>query len=168
MNAFRKPSHLVARAAVLGFCSLAVLASSASAIGGPATLTFKELENKGTVHYVDNAPKATLKDGVVSISAGDQLVFSTPIAMEGKVVGKDRIVCTATSAGTTKKIESAGFTCTGIAKIPGGTLILVGEAKEGPTEGAITGGTGIYAGARGTFVSRQGRGSSTTTVSLLE
>jgi hypothetical protein len=56
----------------------------------------------------------------------------------------------------------------GIAKISGGTLILVGEAGEGPTEGAITGGTGIYAGARGTFVSRPGRGASTTTVTLLE
>jgi hypothetical protein len=104
----------------------------------------------------------------VSISPGDELIYSTPLAMEGKVVGKDRIVCTATSAATTKNPESAGFSCTGIVKIPGGTLILVGKAKEGPTEGAITGGTGTYAGARGTFVSREGRGSSTITVSLLE
>jgi hypothetical protein len=96
------------------------------------------------------------------------LLSTNPLAMEGKVVGKIRIVCTATSAGNTKNPDNAGFTCTGVAKIPGGTLILVGEAAEGPTEGAITGGTGIYAGARGTFVSRLGRGASTTTVTLLE
>lgn len=131
-------------------------------------MTFQELENKGTARFVDNAPTVTLKHGVVSISPGDEVVYSTPLAMEGKVVGKDRAVCTATSAATTKKLDSAGFICTGIAKIPGGTLILVGEAKEIPTEGAITGGTGSYAGARGTFVSRPGRGISTITVSLLE
>jgi hypothetical protein len=168
MNAFQKPSRLLARAAVLGFCILAVLASSASAIGGPATLTFKEHENQGTSHFVDNAPKATLKHGVLSISPGDELISANPLAMEGKVVGKIRIVCTATSAATSKNPESAGFSCTAIAKIPGGTLILVAEAKEGPAEGAITGGTGTYAGARGTFVSRDDRGGSTLILSLLE
>jgi len=32
----------------------------------------------------------------------------------------------------------------------------------------ITGGSGKYAGARGSFVSKEGNGSSTTTVTLLE
>lgn len=39
---------------------------------------------------------------------------------------------------------------------------------EGTTEGAVTGGTGTYAGATGIFVSKEGRGSSTDTITLLE
>jgi hypothetical protein len=168
MNAFQKLSRLLASAGFLSFCALAVLASSASAIGGPTTLTFKELEKGSTFHFLDNPSEATLKHGVASFSPGDMLLFTNPLAMEGKVVGKIRIVCTATSAGSTKNLDGAGFSCTGIARIPGGTLVLVGEADEGPSEGAITGGTGTYAGARGSFVSRPGRSASTTTVTLLE
>jgi hypothetical protein len=168
MNAFQKPSRLFASAVVLGFSVLAVLASSASAIGEPTTITFKELEKGATSHFLDNAPEATLNHGVVSISPGDELLSTDRLAMEGKVVGRIRIVCTATRGGNTKNPDSAGFNCTGIATIPGGTLVLVAGLSEGTTEGAITGGTGIYAGARGTFVSRRGKGASTTIVTLLE
>lgn len=153
---------------VLGFSVIALFASPASAVGEPTTVTFKELEKGATFHFLDNPPEATLNHGVVSISPGDELLSTYPISMEGKIVGKIRVICTATRAGNTKNVNSAGFNCTGIARIPGGTLILVGEAREGPTEGAITGGTGIYAGARGTFISRQNRGFSTTTATLLE
>lgn len=168
MNAFQRPSRLFASAVVLGFSVLAVLASSASAIGEPTTITFKELEKGATSHFLDNSPDATLNHGVVSISPGDELLSTNPLAMDGRVVGKIRIVCTATSAGNTKNPDSAGFNCTGIVRIPGGTLVLVAMLSKSPVKGAVTGGTGTYAGARGTFVSRQGRGASMTTVTLLE
>jgi hypothetical protein len=141
--------------------------ASASAIG--RTLTFKELNKGATTHFVDNAPETTLTHGSgLSVSPGDMLLTTNPLAMEGKVVGKIRIVCTATSTGSTKNLDGAGFNCTGIARIPGGTLVLVGEAVEGPADGAITGGTGIYAGARGTFASRHVDGGSMNSVTLLE
>jgi hypothetical protein len=79
-------------------------------------------------------------------------------------VGKIRVVCTATSAGNTRNLVGAGFVCTGIARIPAGTLVLVAELREG----VVTGGTGAYAGATGTFVPKEGKGSSTTTITLLE
>lgn len=41
-----------------------------------------------------------------------------------------------------KHFTAAGFICTGIAKIPGGTLIFATMLDEGTTEGAVTGGTG--------------------------
>jgi hypothetical protein len=168
MNPFQKISRRLASAVVLGCCILGGLVSSATASVGPTTLIFKELEKGATSHFVDIAPSATLNHGVASISPGDTLLSTAPLSMDGKVVGKIRIVCIATSMGSTKNLDGAGFGCTGIAKIPGGTLVLVGEAGEGPADGAITGGTGIYAGAKGTFVSRQGRGSSTITITLLE
>jgi hypothetical protein len=168
MNAFQKLSRLLASAMVLGFCILPVLAGSVSANVGPTTLTFKELEKGSTFHFVDNPPEATLKGGVASFSPGDMLISSNPIAMEGKVVGKLRTICTATTAGNTKNYNAAGFYCTGIAKIPGGSLVLVGEASKGLDESSVTGGTGIYAGARGTLVSKNEKGGSTVTVTLLE
>jgi hypothetical protein len=169
MNAFQKPSRVLASAVVLGFCILAVLAGSANAIVGPTTLTFKELSKGATTHFVDNAPKTTLKPGGgLSISAGDMLLTTNPLEMDGKVVGKIRIVCTATSSANTKNLGAADFNCIGIARIPGGSLVLVAGLSEGSVEGAVTGGTGIYAGARGTFVSRNVKGGSTNTVTLLE
>jgi hypothetical protein len=166
MRAFKKIGPFIACSVILSLSVLAVFAARAGAIGA-TTLTFKELEKGSTFHFVDNPPEATLKNGAL-FSPGDMLVSTNPLSMEGRVVGKIRTVCTATGNGTTKNPAAAGFYCTGIAKIPGGSLILVGEAGEGPGEGAITGGTGIYAGARGTFLSRPGKSSSTTTVTLLE
>lgn len=168
MKAIPKTSRLFPSVLVLGFSVLALFANPASAIGEPTTITFKELEKGATFHFLDNAPEATLNHGVVSISPGDELLSTNPLSMEGRIVGKIRVICTATSASNTKNLNSAGFSCTGIARIPGGTLILVGEGREGPTEGAITGGTGAYAGARGSFISRRGRGFSTITATLLE
>ena len=118
-----------------------------------------------SAHFLDNPPKITPGHGGEAVSPGDELLGTNPIAIEGKVVGKIRMVCTATSSGT---VENAGFICSGVAKIPGGRLFLEGEAVQGPNEGAITGGTGTYAGARGTFLSRHGKGGSTTVVTLLE
>lgn len=169
MNAFRRIRRLCPAAAVIpACCTLGVLASSARAIGDPTVLTFKELDNGATVHFVDNPPTATLKHGGVFFSPGDELITTNPLAMEGRIVGKTRVICTATTAANTRKPSSGAFICNGIAKLPGGSLILVGEAGEGVTEGAVTGGTGIYAGARGTIVSKPGKGGSTNTVTLVE
>jgi hypothetical protein len=166
MRPFKKTGPFSACAVILSLSFFVVSAAPAGAVGA-TTLTFKEIQKGSTFHFVDNPPEATLKNGAL-FSPGDMLVSTNPLAMEGKIVGKIRTVCTATGSGTTKKPAAAGFYCTGIAKIPGGSLVLVGEAGEGPGEGAITGGTGTYAGARGTFLSRPARGFSTTTVTLLE
>lgn len=165
MNAIRRRGRSVAAGALLASCGLALIAPGAGAITGPTTLTFTVLDKGATSHFLDNPPKITPGHGGEAVSPGDELLGTNPIAIEGKVVGKIRMVCTATSSGT---VENAGFICSGVAKIPGGRLFLEGEVVQGPNEGAITGGTGAYAGARGTFLSRHGKGGSTTVVTLLE
>ena len=153
---------------VIGVLSVLVLLGSANADASPVLLRFKELKKGSTFHYVDVAPAASLKHGAVSISPGDEFITTNPLSMEDLVVGKSRVVCTATTFGSTKRPNKAGFICSGIAKLPGGSLILAGEASEGVSEGAVTGGTGAYSGARGSFISRPERGGAMNEVTLIE
>ena len=155
--------------AVALLSSFAVLVFAATASAATTTLTFKEPEKGSTFAFVDNAPKSQLHHGFpTKFSAGDMLVFTNPLEAEGKTVGKIRVACTATKTASTKHFAAAGFVCTGIAKVPGGTLVFAAMLSEGTTEGSIIGGTRNYAGARGTFVSKEHKGFSTTTITLLE
>jgi hypothetical protein len=157
-----KPGRI---AALLGFVLLvsALLASSAAAAGS-TTLTFKESEKGGSFAFVDNAPKT----GPQTISAGDEFVIKNPLESKGKRIGNLQALCVATK--TVNGFAKAEFICTGTFTLAGqGTLTAQAINKGGKTEGAITGGTGSYAGAGGTVVSKPGKGgSSTTTVTLLE
>lgn len=156
-----KPGRI---AALFGSCLLAsvVLASSAAAAGS-TTLTFKERENAGSFAFIDNAPKT----GPKTISAGDEFVIKKPLESKGKTIGNLQALCVATR--TVDGFSKAEFLCTGTFTFPGqGTLTAQAINKGGRTEGAITGGTGSYAGARGTVVSKPGKGGSSTTVTLLE
>jgi hypothetical protein len=148
-------------------CAALLVAFTGSAAAATTTLTFKEPEKGSTFAFVDNAPKAPRKHGFpTKFSAGDEFIFTNPMEMEGKRVGHLHVVCIATSTG--KNPVAAGFICNGIAKLSNGTLVFAAMLAEGATKGAIVGGSGAYAGARGTFVSHEGKGSSTTTVTLIE
>jgi hypothetical protein len=159
--------RLTVAALVAALVSLGVVASASAA--GTTTLTFKEPEKGSTFAFVDNPPTAKKVHGFpTSFSPGDTIIFTNPLEAEGKIVGKLKVTCTATKAAPAKNFAGAGFVCTGYAKIPGGSLVFAAELSEGNTEGAITGGTGSYAGARGTFASKENKGFSTTTITLLE
>jgi hypothetical protein len=147
-----------------------LIAAAPAAAAETTTLTFKEPEKGSTFAFVDSAPIAKKKHGFPTrFSPGDMVIFTNPLETEGKIVGKLRVVCTATTPASSKNFAAAGFTCTGIAKIPGGTLVFAAELAEGNTEGAIIGGSGKYAGAHGSFLSKEpkGKGASTVTVTLL-
>ena len=162
-----KLGHLAVLVGLLSCSAILVFAGPASA--ATTTLTFKEPEKGSTFAFVDNAPTSKKKHGFPArISAGDEVIFTNPLEAEGKLIGKIRVICTATNNAGAKNFAAAGFVCSGIAKIPGGTLVVTAELSEGNTEGAVVGGSGTYAGARGSFVSKEGKGSSTTTVTLLE
>jgi hypothetical protein len=152
---------------VLAGCFALLVAFVGSAAAATTSFTFKELEKGSTFAFVDNAPKTKIKHGFPQkISAGDVFVFTNPLEAEGKKIGHLQAVCTATKNG---KFSTAGFTCDGTFVFTGkGTLVGSAMISGKKTEGAITGGTGSYAGARGTFVSKEGKGSSTVTVTLLE
>jgi hypothetical protein len=151
---------------------LAGIAVSAAEAAGPTTITFKEPEKGSTFNYIDVAPKAPTKHGFpTAISPGDELVITNPLTQGSKTIGKLRARCTATANAKTSNPTAfidAHFICEGVFTF--GKSMLFGNAAivKGGTEGAITGGTGIYANARGTFVSKEGKHASTTTITLVE
>ena len=59
-------------------------------------------------------------------------------------------------------------TCSGILVLRDGTLTIQANVTPGvpTTTGAVTGGTGAYANARGTLVSKEGANGSTDTLTL--
>jgi hypothetical protein len=167
MGIATKPIYLGALVTVLGICAAFWAFAVSADAAKETTITVVEPEKGSTFNFVDNVPKSKLKHGFpTKFSPGDQVIFTSVVEIEGKRVGRNRVVCTATT--TARKFAAAGFVCDGIAKLSNGTLVFAAMLTEGPTEGAITGGTGTYAGAHGSFVSKEGKNSSTTTVTLVE
>jgi hypothetical protein len=171
----RSPRSLIRPTLVVALAGLTFLltAGLASAAGtATTTLTFNEPEKGSTFTYVDVAPTAPKKHGFpTAISPGDQLILTNPLTEGGKTIGKLRAKCTATAAVKTTGQNSslqAHFICEGVFTLPGGTLYGNASIVKGGTEGAITGGTGRYAGASGTILSKEMKGGSTTTITLLE
>ncbi len=166
----RTKTKLVRRGTILGVAACCALfaALTGTAVAAPQTLTFQEIEKGSTFAYIDNAPKSKLVHGFPEkISQGDEISISTPLASAGKTIGKLRTSCVATSSA--KTFDKAGFNCLGTFVFSNGTLVASAViSKESGTEGAIIGGTGVYANARGTFVSVEGKGTSTVTVTLVE
>jgi len=160
-----------ARIALLVVVALAAAAiavigsrSPASAQAPAATvLTFTELDKGSTFAHIRNTKTKNRRSNLL----GDQIVFTNPMAdTGGKVVGKLHAECVTTNGSP--NFMNSTITCSGVVKLPGGTLTLQALASPGvaTTTGAITGGTGIYANANGVFVSVEGRGGSKDTITL--
>ncbi len=162
------------RTAALAGCLLsccAIVAALAPIAAADSTLTFTEPEKGSTFKFIDVAPTAPKKHGFpTKISPGDELVLTNPLKQGNKTIGKLRGRCTATAGTKTNKPSAfvdAHFICEGVFTF--GKSMLFGNAAivKGGTEGVITGGTGKYAGARGTFLSKEIKGGSTTTISFI-
>jgi hypothetical protein len=157
--------------ALVGLATL-FAATSASAAATTNMLTFKEPEKGSTFTYVDVAPTAPKKHGFpTAISPGDQLILTNPLTEGAKTIGKLRARCTATAPAKTSSNTAflqAHFICEGVFTLPGGTLYANASIVKAGTEGVITGGTGKYAGASGTILSKEVKGGSNTTITLLE
>lgn len=76
---------------------------------------------------------------------GAVMVFSEKLAQGGKAVGSDHIVCTFTGTWP----GETDF-CRAVFELRGGSVVAEGVSARGPFTVAVTGGTGRYAGARGT------------------
>jgi hypothetical protein len=159
--------------AVIGLALAATLffVSSAAAIA-PVQITLKELEKGSTFALIDNAPTSKKVHGFpTQISPGDELVITNPLVENGKTVGKLRARCTATASTKTNvqnAFANAHFICEGVFSIGGSSLYGNATIVKGGSRGVITGGTGSFANSRGTFVSKEGKGGSTTTITLVE
>ena len=139
----------------------------ATAIGqnpGGRTITLFERENAGTFRFVDNPPKSRAKGEEPDISSGDEFVLTIPLFHRSKDrAGTLHGHCVATRGR--KSFTRTTFLCRAIIKLGTGSLVIEGVFEgSGPSEEspfAITGGTGAYEGARGSFTSRELRGGRT-------
>jgi hypothetical protein len=159
-----RTSRLALGIALPAVAAAAVLGSVAAAQGpGGGTLTLTELERGSTFKHIRNT-KTTLPR---SNAQGDLIVFTNPLAdASGQVVGKIHVDCV-TTTGNRNFLKSV-LTCTGVMVLRDGTLTL--QATVGPaiptTTGAVTGGTGAYANARGVFVSKETGRTSVDTITF--
>jgi hypothetical protein len=145
----RRLAVAVGAVAVLAVGGVAFAASSGAQAPGSQTLVLKEKE--GQFAFIDQKPRS--KQGRASL--GDELVVSNPLFdAANKRVGELQAVCTTVKAGR----ENAAYLCQGVAHLNSGDILLEARLKEqlGPAgiTGAITGGTGAYANAHGTFTSK--------------
>jgi len=129
----------------------------------PTTLTFKEI-NKGSVfHFVDTPPRARRhRPGI-----GDEFVFTNALAdASGTHIGRLDAHCAMTEV--TRGGRDGQFVCTGAFRLADGTLYLEATTTENgkTTVGAVTGGSGKYANARGTFESVSTKSGADDTVTL--
>ncbi len=140
-------------------------AVSAASAQDPATgtLTVTELEKGSTFKHIRNTKTKNQRSNLF----GDVLVFTNPLAdASGKKIGKLHVLC-ATSVGSSNFLKSK-LMCSGVMALAQGTLTIQALTSPGTptTVGAITGGTGAYANARGTFSSVEGRSGSVDTITL--
>jgi hypothetical protein len=133
----------------VGFAAMLVAAASAGAATSPRAAvkptTFHLVEIDHSFNLIDNPPK--LKSRRDFVSAGDAFVFTSELRTKGgKHAGWLDVQCTFVSGGKFGVAE-----CQGIFRLGGGSLVGAATTTmaDSPTEIAILGGTGVYAGMRG-------------------
>src|SRR3954466_2360766 len=120
------------RFAALGAAALASAAVAVPALaqggGATTTVTFTELSDASTFHFVDNAPRTKVTKGSPKkTSAGDFFVLTVPLADASKAkVGELRVQCVA--AKTSKSFDKAGFFCNGTMAFKDGSALIVAMA----------------------------------------
>jgi hypothetical protein len=131
------------------------------------TISFKEVDKGSTFSYVDNPPRNPAHKKP-TFSAGDEFVFTSPI--KGGKTGELRAKCTAEhkAPGTDAGFNKSHPLCTGAFVLNDGTIfVAVAMGQNKVTHGAVQGGTGAYANARGTFTSTSTKSGSDDVVTLV-
>jgi hypothetical protein len=156
--------------AVLVVAGAAVAIPALSASGQVAqTISFKEVDKGSTFSYVDNPP-ANKHNKKPVFSAGDEFVFTSPITDDKGKAGELRAKCTAEhkAPGNDAGFNQSHPLCSGAFVLRDGTLFVsVAAGDNKVTHGAVDGGTGAYANARGTFTSTQTKTGSDDIVTLV-
>ena len=117
--------------------TLAVWVTAAGA-GGSSAFT-------GTVHVVEHAVTDAVTNGSNDDALGNVLTFANPVFNEGGTaqVGSDNGYCVRT-------VKGAAWECVWTTFLPAGQITVEGPFSDtANTTLAITGGTGLYAHARG-------------------
>jgi hypothetical protein len=159
-------------AAVGGIGALILLPASGGAqASGATTLTFFEPDSGGTFKVVDNAPKSPSPNPQsrrFRFSVGDEVVFSARLfdrqggTRQGTLYVDGKVI-----KGTT--FANASLIASGVYVLNDGSQIDVhGAFRFSATANvAIIGGSGRYAGARGSLKSTNSDTSTTDTLTLL-
>ena len=137
----------------------AAIASSGNAQAPKArTITLVELTSKTHLAYVDNT-----KHGP---SAGDIIDFVIPVAdpATGKRLGDASATCSVVRA---RKSSEPTQICQGIFRLADGAIAVSGKLGPKDVQFAVVGGTGAYAGARGTMTSTDHKTTTTDVITLL-
>jgi hypothetical protein len=116
---------------------VAGVAAYAAQAGSTAQRTMRIVATQHAFHVVGVGKKGP--------APGAVMVFSEKLAQGGKAVGSDHIVCTFTGTWP----GETDF-CRAVFELRGGSVVAEGVSARGPFTVAVTGGTGRYAGARGT------------------
>ena len=150
----RRQAVLVIASLVAALATGATLAVSGGAQSSPGR-TLELVSKNFRFKFVDHPPRSRSENAPPS--AGDVFMFSALVTdRAGKRRGRLDATCTITRGGQ----RGAGV-CEGIYTLAGGEIHLLARldvSEEGDTVGSIVGGTRAYAGARGTFISRDRRG----------
>ena len=161
-----RPAFVVLAVALVAAAALAVLRPTASAQdAGGRTLTFKELDRDGRFTHIRN----TKTKSRMANSQGDILAFTNPLVdSAGARIGKLHAGCI-TTVGK-RRFETSLVVCHGVVSLRDGTLMVqfTVTPAEDVTVGAVTGGTGAYANARGTVVSKHTPSGSEDTFTLVD
>jgi hypothetical protein len=149
--------------AVLAAAGLAVtLWSSASAQDpGTRTLVLNELEKGSTFTHIRNTKTRSEQANM----QGDAIAFTNPLTdTAGKRVGTLHVSCVTTTGS--RNFMKSTLTCLGVVSLRDGTLTLqLNTRPRAPeTTGAVTGGTGAYANARGVFAATTNKTGATDTI----
>lgn len=145
----------------------AILAAGSGAQAPTArtiTLVTKEQTNAGA--FVDAAPRAR-NPRRPNASAGDAFVISETLYDAAGAARVGTLSATCTFTRPTRNPENAPTMCQGVYHLSDGDIVGAGLLSGDPVRLAVTGGTGAYAGARGTLTTTESRTGSTDVIELL-
>ncbi len=162
-------SRIIALAAAALTAAAVATPVLAQSSGGGQTLTFRELDKGSRFQYIDNAPRNKPHRRPV-FSVGDQFVLGNPLADDSGKIGELRATCTLTKKAPANNngVNQGHPFCTGAFVLKAGTVFVeTVDSGAKSTNGAVVGGTGAYAGARGTFTSTNTKTGANDVVNLL-
>ncbi len=147
----RRTAAVVSAGAVT--LAAAVFAAGPHAQTGPATFTIKEEGRPGIA--MDDVGRKGLRNGKASL--GDRIVLSQPVTRSDGAKGTLLAIATISTRGRVP-IDRAEAFIDARFTFADGDLIVEGGSRfsDDHGSGAVAGGTGVYAGARGTLASTGG------------
>lgn len=155
-------SSLIGCVALCGVLASPVLAQTG---GGAQTIAFRELNKGSRFAFVDNPP-LNKPHRRPTFSVGDELVLAYPLADAKGRASELRARCTITH--NAPSLSKGHPLCVGAFVLGDGALFVeTVDTSPKVTRGVVTGGTGAYAGARGTFTSTTTKTGSNDVVTLL-